>query len=295
MSSETKTSSSVWQTILWGPPRPRKKGWKPMLLWIAMRVGMFYLLWCSILFLLQDRMIFPRSGMENQVQNWSPPSGFESIWLNNPNGEKVEGWYYKASDKKRPLVIYFHGNAEIIDFTYQRLRFYSEQMNFHLFLPEYRGYGRSTGSPGQNNIHNDMKKFLQILQDKPEVDYEKIIYHGRSIGSGVACDLISYKKPQFLVLESAFYNLGRKVRGFFVPGAFLRHPFRNNEVISQLDIPIFIIHGRKDQIFPIQHAIDLDRLAKNSHFVEVDAGHNDLSIDWELVKKFLEEGNKAGK
>ena len=73
------------------------------------------------------------------------------MWIDQPSG-RTEAWLFcDRAQPGQPLVLYFHGNAEIIDFAMDKVSGY-RRLGYGVAVMEYRGYGRSDGSPSQRNI-----------------------------------------------------------------------------------------------------------------------------------------------
>jgi fermentation-respiration switch protein FrsA (DUF1100 family) len=50
---------------------------------------------------------------------------------------------------------------------------------------EYRGYGLSQGSPGEEGLYMDARTALDFLSLRRDVNHKKIIVFGRSLGKAV--------------------------------------------------------------------------------------------------------------
>ena len=59
----------------------------------------------------------------------------------------------------------------------------------NIALIEYRGYGRSEGSPSEEGIYMDAQAALDFLLTREDLATDKIILFGRSLGGAVAVDL----------------------------------------------------------------------------------------------------------
>jgi pimeloyl-ACP methyl ester carboxylesterase len=144
---------------------------------------------------------------------------------------------------------------------------------------EYRGYGRSGGTPGQKTIVEDAVAFRELLGDRPEVDVERIAYHGRSIGGGVACALAAQRPPSAMILESTFSSLASMAKRYLLPSPLCRHPFRNDQVLAAFDGPVLLMHGTNDFIIPHHHSEKLHGLCADSTLLLLPGGHNDFPSD----------------
>ncbi len=260
---------------------------------IAIVLAAGYLIWGIALFSLQRRIIFPRHYCQPDPGAGQNVPGLEKIWIQSPDGP-VESWFLPGDglgpDHPGPAVLFAHGNAELIDYWPEDLSQY-RRMGVSVFLPEYRGYGRSQGSPSQKAITDDFIEFYDLLSKRPDVDAKRIVFHGRSLGGGAVCALAEKRKPAALILMSTFTSVVDMSRGFLVPGFLVKDPFKSIEVVKKLDIPILIIHGRHDDLIPYKHAERLHAAAKNSKLITYDCDHNTCPPDWTVffkdVKTFL--------
>ncbi len=238
---------------------------------------MLYIVWCGVLFFSQDTMLFPRGAAPPPLA--SPPfAGTEVIRIDVPGAGPMEGWFIPSprpdAASPGPVVIFCHGNAEIIDGQGWFVENY-HRMGCSVFLPEYRGYGRSPGKPSEQAIVEDGLRFHDELVKRPDVDPNRIAIHGRSLGGGVAAQIAAKRKPAALILESTFTSVASFSHRYCVPEFLARHPFRTDKVLPDLDVPVLIFHGSRDSIVPIDHGRRLSRLARNGVYVEYGCGHND--------------------
>jgi len=247
------------------------------------------------LFALQRRVLFPRHFAITMPDAGRDIEGLKKIWITSPEG-KVESWFLPGQgvspDKPGPVVLFAHGNAELIEYWPDMLDGL-RRMGLSVFLPEYRGYGRSAGSPSQAAITEDFVQFYDELIKRPEVDTGRIIFIGRSIGGGAVCSLIPHRKPAALILMSTFTSVTAMARRFLMPGFLVGDPFDNLSVVSNLKVPILIIHGRQDNLIPFEHSQTLHQSAPGSKLISYQADHNSCPPDWSVffhdVKLFLEK------
>lgn len=254
--------------------------------------------WCTGMYFFQDRLVFPSDLAPEPVAQ--PHVQPENIFtITTENNQSVEGWFFpaKGADATRPAaaVLYFHGNAEIIDLQ-DRVPLLWKRLGVSLLMPEYRGYGRAThaGRPSEQALVADGVRFYDQLIQRPEVDPSRIILHGYSIGGGVAAQVASKRKPAALILECTFTSVADFAWGYGVPPFLTRHPFHTDEVLPKLGVPIFISHGRADNIVPIAHGRALHALVPDSTYVELTCGHLNMPGDEgyrEQIRAFL---NRAG-
>ncbi len=245
---------------------------------------------------LQRKVIFPRYFASTDPGVLQRVSGVE-VWWKEISAGKVEAWFLPGKGvsavEPGPLVVFAHGNAETIDLWPEDLQTYRD-WGLSVLLPEYRGYGRSAGSPSEAAIKDDMEHFLSTATQQPRVDPSRVVYHGRSLGGGAVCALGTIRPPRALILESTFTSVADFARKqLYVPRALISDPFDNLAFVKDFDGPSLIIHGDRDEVLPYQNGVDLHQAARDSRFETFHGcGHNDLPHGerfWDLVRAFFLE------
>jgi fermentation-respiration switch protein FrsA (DUF1100 family) len=271
--------------------KPVHKHW-----WFRMVIYLIvaYVAWCAILYLYQDRMLFPA----DMAGAPSPrPRDAQAVAIVTDDGRHPgEAWFYPApsagATAPRPVVIFFHGNAELIGEQDGIVRAYHD-MGFSVLLPEYRGYGRCPGKPSQKAIREDMVRFYDEFIKRPDVDKTRIVFHGRSLGGGIAADLAVQREPAALILESTFCSISSMSWRYGAPPFLVKHPFRTDRVLARLDAPVLIFHGTRDSIVPVSHGRRLAAFTRGGTFVEFNCEHNDFPGEgneeayWGRIRDFL--------
>lgn len=258
--------------------------------WIAL----FYLVWCLALFFLQRRMLYPRDVFVPGADFTAAPGHAEVHWLSTDAG-RVETWLLLPSiappASPAPAVIFAHGNAERIDFNVDEVEPLTRS-GLAVLLVEYPGYGRSEGSPSQENITAAMVAAYDMLAADGRIDPGRIVFFGRSLGGGAVCALADRRPPAAMVLVSTFTSVRSMAKRYLVPPLFVRDPYDNLAVLRRYPGPVLIIHGKKDTIIPFDHARRLATAAADASLVAYDCGHNDLPPDpahyWQAIFDFLQ-------
>lgn len=242
---------------------------------------MIYLLvavlaYLAFVLLVQRAVLFPHRLIEPPGPA-TPNGRYELLTLDTDAGP-VEAMLRLGEgvspDRPGPLVIFAHGNAELIDHNVDAMSPYLDA-GVSVLLPEYRGYGRSAGKPSQKTITADFVAWRNRMLDRPEVDPDRVVYHGRSLGGGVAAQLAKAHPPRGLILESTFTSVKAMAANYLVPPFLVRDPFDTLKVVRRLDRPILVMHGTTDHIIPPSHADRLASAAKDAKRVHFEAGHND--------------------
>lgn len=261
-------------------------------------IAVTYTLYLSVLFISQRKMLFPSYMIpvppqpadlkeKNIDQGWIETEGYRSETLFLPAQSQTTE---KKGVPKSPVIIFAHGNGELIDFWVDELIHFSRH-GFSVLLPEYPGYGRSTGTTTQKSITDAFIKAYDNLLKREDVDPDKIIFLGRSIGGGAVCSLARHRKPAALILMSTFINTRSFAKKYLAPGALILDTFENLKLVQNYNGPVLIMHGEKDELIPYDHGLQLYNASKNGKLITYQAGHNDCPPDFNAfiqdVKTFL--------
>jgi fermentation-respiration switch protein FrsA (DUF1100 family) len=148
---------------------------------------------------------------------------------------------------------------------------------FDVFAFDYRGYGRSSGSPDLDGLHLDAAAALDRLMTMPEVDPDRIVVLGQSLGGALALTAVA-DHPQkhrlrALVVEGAFSGY-REIAREKLDGFWLTWPLQGplsltidgryrpvDAVATLAPLPLLIIHGEDDEVVPPGHGEALFRAA----------------------------------
>ncbi len=175
----------------------------------------------------------------------------------------------------RGLVFYLHGNAGNLVTWTNNVAFY-RSLGFDLFMLDYRGFGKSTGSiASEAQLHADVRAAWNRIA--PAYAGKPVVILGRSLGSGLATRLAADVKPDLLVLVSPYASLERLATEHFplVPGVLLKYPLRSDRLIGAVQSPILITHGDSDEVIPFDHALTLRAASGGrAELLTVDGAHH---------------------
>ncbi|MCG6928211.1 MAG: alpha/beta hydrolase [Acidobacteria bacterium] len=234
-------------------------------------------LWIMLPFLLNSLLYFPSR------QFFAGPAAFgleaRDVVFETEDGETLHAWWFRAGEDPLGHVLLFHGNAGNIGDRLLHARLLTN-VGFDVFSFDYRGYGRSTGSPSEEGTCNDARAALLALARQDGLDPKRVFYLGESLGGGVAVALAREAPPRGLVLLSAFTSvrdMGR-VHYPFIPTPLVPDAYPNLRRIRGLECPVLVMHGDRDEIVPVEQGRALYEAApepKRLHLF-AGAGHNDL-------------------
>lgn len=239
---------------------------------------------------------FPEPGQGANPGDLGLP--YEEVWLTASDGVRLHGWLVPG--RREAALLWLHGNAGNIENRLENLRQMHERLGVTVLLFDYRGYGRSSGSPSEQGLYRDAEAALRYLEGRDDVNADRIVYFGRSLGAAVAVELATRRAPSGLILESAFPSLMFMARAHYpyVPTAIVRavigEEYDSASKVGSLHVPLLLIHGEQDEIAPLEGGKRLYEAAKEPKelFTLPDAGHNDTYITggqryFDALERFL--------
>jgi pimeloyl-ACP methyl ester carboxylesterase len=167
----------------------------------------------------------------------------------------VIGARFHMGAKSAPNVLFFHGNGEIVA-DYDELGPLYNRMGMNFLPVDYRGYGRSTGTPTISTMMRDCHVIFEFTKTWLEENgcTGAFVVMGRSLGSASALELADQYKPQIdgLVVESGFAYTGPLLAllGVNTAGLLEEMGMGNLEKIKTWEKPALIIHAEFDHIIP---------------------------------------------
>jgi pimeloyl-ACP methyl ester carboxylesterase len=256
------------------------------MLTISLIIAGLLLLNFVAMYFLQPRFTFPRPPAASARPDALHDAHGEALW-SEVDGQRVEAWFLPgAAAAPAPVLIYAHGNGELIDYwaaEFAPLR----AAGIHVLLVEYPGYGRSGGSPSESSVTAALVAAHDLVVADPRVDPRRIIGYGRSLGGGAIAQLAARRPLAALVLESTFTSLTDVVRGYQIPDMLVRNRFDTRGALAKFRGPVLLLHGRSDPVFSVGHARGLKEAAPQAELHLLECGHNDCPRQWELLLSFL--------
>lgn len=167
------------------------------------------------------------------------------------------------SQKNFKTILFFHGNGEIVS-DYDELSHLFEEHKLNFIVFDYRGYGKSTGSPSVSTMINDSHIiFKWIKKWLIENGYkDQLIIMGRSLGSACALEIAASYETEIkgLIIESGFAHAIPLLKLIGVDTDSLQitdDKIGNISKIKKFHLPTLIIHALHDHIIPYSDAEDL--------------------------------------
>jgi len=220
-------------------------------------------------------------------QGWTPtPEGVQDYTINvgpDPAGGEDIGLSCRffPYGNSSPTILFFYGNGETA-IDYNSIAPIYNQIGINFFVADYRGYGKSGGSPSFTTMLSDANTVLEAMQIVLGASgYNGPIYvMGRSMGRHSAFELAAQEPPSIsgVIIESGRPSLGQFTGGLDPQQAKeLEEAYRAKA--ASISIPVLVIHGEVDTLAPVEHAEEMFRSFASQDkrmLVIPGAGHNDL-------------------
>jgi len=276
---------------------------KKRMIWhIFIMLAGAYLLLAVLLFLFQGSLVYhPRRHLIATPTDHERPMDYEDVFLATSDGVKLHGWFVPAAPGKG-TVLMFHGNGGNISHRLETIAIF-HNLGYNAMIIDYRGYGRSEGSPGEEGTYRDAEAAWAYLTRTRKIEADRIVLFGRSLGAAVAAWLAVEKHSAGLIIESAFTSVpdrGAEMYRFLPVRLLARIKYDTLGRIGKLRCRLLVIHSRDDEIIPYHHGQKLFEAAKQpKRFQEISGGHNDGfitsgSIYTNALSEFLSEAIPSG-
>jgi uncharacterized protein len=190
------------------------------------------------------------------------PSGGEPVSIPTAGGQLLAGVRFRAESAADSgyWILHLHGNADSAFSAIQlahcrRLT----QLGVSALCFDYRGYGRSPGTPSEAGLREDAEAAYQWLR-REGVPADRIVVWGHSLGSGPAVDLASRLPSAALVLFGAFTSIPDAAADTYpwLPVRWLVGVrFESLRRLPDVHAPVIIAHTPTDALIPFHHAREL--------------------------------------
>jgi fermentation-respiration switch protein FrsA (DUF1100 family) len=204
---------------------------------------------------------------------------FEDVYFAASDGVRLNGWLVPG--RSDTTLLWLHGNAGNIANRVDNIAEVHRALGVNVFIFDYRGYGRSEGSPSEKGTYLDAAAALEYLRSREDVDPERLVLFGRSLGCAVAAELASQVRVQGVILESPFTSIQAMAKRAypFLPGigSFVRTRYDTLSKVTSIRAPVMVLHGDRDDIAPFDMGVAVFEAASSpKRFYRIEgAGHND--------------------
>ncbi|KAI8505996.1 PREDICTED: protein ABHD13-like [Branchiostoma belcheri] len=236
-------------------------GWvASIVVWISI-FGIFYNY--------QDYLLYypevPKSSrlLVQSPQGWNIP--FESLFIKARDGTRLHALFLKQPEglaANAPTVLFLHGNAGNIGHRLVNAVALYAAVSVNVLLLEYRGYGKSDGSPTETGLYLDAEAAVDFLYSRTDINQRKIVVFGRSLGGAVGVHLATHSifrdRIFAVILENTFTSIPHMATIIFsmkrilkwVPVWMYKNQFLSIQKIGQCSRPTLFVSGLADQLIP---------------------------------------------
>ena len=227
----------------------------------------------------QERIVFQPPGPPHPEGRAARRIDFQAA-----DGQPLFAYLVGEAQAPGGLVIVFHGNADLAAWQIPWATEVARRTGRAVLLAEYRGYGGLSGSPTYEGVRLDARAVYAVARDSLALPPGRIAIYGHSLGSAIAAELAREAPPEVLVLVAPLTSV-RDMAKLISPAAMLMYWVRlvrvhydTEAIVSALEVPVWVAHGRNDQVIPLamgQRVFEAARV-KGELLLIPGAGHNDL-------------------
>lgn len=236
----------------------------------------------------QERVVFQPPSVWSEA-----PAPARRVAFRAADGHELFGYVLRtregAATDSAPVVIAFHGNADLAAWTVPWAHEVVKLTGATVLIPEYRGYAGIPGSPTYESAAADARGALTYALDS--LRGAEIVLFGHSLGSAVATELAMYMQNEggpharALVLQSPFTSAMEMAARMLVPpipwlwNRISRVHYDTRRLVARLDVPVHVAHGTRDLNIPSRMGVQVFRAARvpGELLLVSTAGHNDVA------------------
>jgi pimeloyl-ACP methyl ester carboxylesterase len=213
---------------------------------------------------LEESLVFrPRAIDEYQLKLLAEAkTPIEEVQVRTKDGVLLHGWlkrpeHWRAGER-HPLVIVFGGIRQEVSGFVNRAH---NAGPWGWLVINYRGFGRSQGSPSERRVLDDARRIYDWAVARPDVDPANIVVLGRSLGSHVAVALAASRKVRAAILATPFDSVIALSEKYGVPlGWLLQDRYNPSLIAPSVSVPALFVLAENDDITPVKNGLALARL-----------------------------------
>ncbi len=133
---------------------------------------------------------------------------YEEVTFHSADGTALSGWFVPALGRAEGTVVQFHGNAQNMTAHFSYVSWLPQE-GFNVFVFDYRGYGKSAGSPSREGVYEDCLAALGYVRSRPDVDPDRTLVLGQSLGGANAIAVLGSggaPRVRAVAIDSSFYS-----------------------------------------------------------------------------------------
>ena len=236
--------------------------------------------------------------MPNKKKFFAIPDGIKKVIKNvstqTEDGLNLKHYYIPAKEGKK-TIIFCHGIRHNVTKFFDVAQSLYEN-GYGAFMMEYRGFGHNKGIPSEKGLSKDFNSVAKYL-NKQGIKDENIVVWGFSLGGGVATNAAKSNRLGGVILNSTFTDFGKAVKANFnnftknkfvkdliekipVEKILVKSKFNDAAKISEIDIPILIMHAKDDKRVPYEMSVQLAKNKPDARLYSVEKGGHTPFFEW---------------
>ena len=228
-----------------------------------------------LMYFQQPQMIFfPMGELGQTPEQWG--LDYEDVRLTTEDAVQLHGWYIPRQGAEQ-VLLFFHGNAGNISHRGESVKLF-HRLGVNVFIIDYRGYGQSTGNPGEQGLYRDAAAAWRFLTEEKKFAADDVIIFGRSLGGAVAANLAANVQARGLILESTLssaQDFARAVFRILSRLVVIRYDFNTTAMLERVHYPVLVLHSPDDEIMPFHLGRKVyDAANQPRQFVHMRGDHN---------------------
>ena len=249
----------------------------------ALRISNGVLIGATLfLMIFEKRLIYyPAAAVDVTPKALGLPS--EDVTIDVEPGVKVHGWFIKGSKEPSVATVLFsHGNAGNIADRLDRVLSWRD-LGADFLLYDYRGFGRSTGAPGEEGTYRDGRAAYDYLVKTRGIEAKRLVLMGESLGCAISIQIALDRPAAGLVLEAPFASIPHMASAIypFLPAKFfVRTRYDNLEKMPRVRMPLLVVQGTRDEVIPVaQGKMVFGAAPSPKQYLAIEgAHHNDVYV-----------------
>ena len=204
---------------------------------------------------------------ENNYLNDKIGFTYKEIYIETDKNIKLKSWFIEKDLEKSKTILFFHGNAGNLFNRVYKLNELNK-LDLNILIISWRGFSGNEGKPTEKNLYHDAEEAVRWLNVQG-LDNKDIILYGESLGTGIATELASKNNFGGIILESPFTSMADTAKIYYpyLPvNLLLKDKYDSKSKITDIKIPILIMHGKMDNIVPQKMGLELFEKANNPKF-----------------------------
>jgi len=248
-----------------------------LILWIILTLGFLFI---SIRYIERKSLYYPMKEIITEPDEIG--MRFEDVYFKASDNVRLHGWFI-PNHKAGYTIIFAHGNAGNISHRLEKLSILYE-MGLAIFIIDYRGYGKSQGTPSEQGFYRDIRGAYDYLVKEKKKEGRDILLYGESLGGVCAIDLAGNVDVGAVITEDTFTSIEDMARIAypFIPPFVFSSRFDAIHKIKKVNCPKLIIHSTDDEIVPFRLGDKLFQAAgQPKQFLKIRGTHNNAFLSSE--------------